>query len=158
MAASQPKKAAESIIPSMPMFTTPERSQKTPDNAPSVRGVATAMVVASMLVMMIIGADFVWPTRTTTPNRTTMIRKIKLKRFQSIGLLAAPAPRQYDAFALCFDSIDISDDGISRHEQKNQCLKHGDQIHWHLGQELHARGAIPHSCKKDRGQHHTQGM
>src|SRR6266508_4972105 len=119
MAASHPKKAAESIIPSMPMFTTPDRSQKTPDNAPSVRGVATAIVVANMLVTMIMGEDFVWPTRTTTPNRTTMIRKIKLKRFQSIGLLAAPATRQDNAFALCFDSIDISYDRIGRYEQQD---------------------------------------
>ena len=52
MEASQPKKAAVSIMPSMPMLTTPDRSQNTPESAPSVSGVATAMVVASMLVMM----------------------------------------------------------------------------------------------------------
>ena len=51
-AASQPKNAAASIMPSMPMLTTPERSQNTPESAPRVSGVATAMVVASMLVMI----------------------------------------------------------------------------------------------------------
>ena len=39
----------------MPILTTPARSQNTPDNAPKVKGVATAMVVASMLVMIVIG-------------------------------------------------------------------------------------------------------
>ena len=55
MQASQPKKAAPSIMPSMPMLTTPARSHHRPESAPSVRGVATAIVVASMLVMMTIG-------------------------------------------------------------------------------------------------------
>ncbi len=52
MAASQPKKAAKSIMPSMPMLTTPARSQNTPESAPNVSGVATAIVVASILVMI----------------------------------------------------------------------------------------------------------
>ncbi len=52
MAVSQPKKAAESIMPSMPILTTPARSQKTPESAPKVSGVATAIVVASILVMI----------------------------------------------------------------------------------------------------------
>ncbi len=52
MDASQPKKAPASIMPSMPMLTTPDRSQNTPESAPSVRGVATAMVVAIMLAMI----------------------------------------------------------------------------------------------------------
>src|SRR6185295_16307740 len=41
-----PANAPISIIPSMPMLTTPARSQATPLNAPSVIGVAKLRVVA----------------------------------------------------------------------------------------------------------------
>jgi hypothetical protein len=84
MAASQPKNAAESIMPSMPILTTPERSQNTPDSAPRVSGVATAMVVASMLVTIMMGDDFVCPIKTTVPKSTTIIKKMKPNLFQSI--------------------------------------------------------------------------
>ena len=86
MAASQPKKADESIIPSMPMFTTPARSQKTPDKAPRVSGVATAMVVASMLVTINSGRCCTCPMATTPPKRMTIMMAIKPKRFQSMRL------------------------------------------------------------------------
>ncbi|OLE77617.1 MAG: hypothetical protein AUG02_01445 [Chloroflexi bacterium 13_1_20CM_2_70_9] len=42
-----PKNAAMSMMPSMPMFTTPERSHTTPQSAPRASGVARARMIGS---------------------------------------------------------------------------------------------------------------
>ena len=44
---TQPTNAATSIVPSMPMFTTPDRSQTTPHMAASVRGAATRSMIGA---------------------------------------------------------------------------------------------------------------
>ena len=44
-ATNQPMNALDSIIPSMPMLTTPERSFSTPHRAPRVSGAASAMMI-----------------------------------------------------------------------------------------------------------------
>ena len=44
-----PTKAAVSIMPSMPMFTTPERSFMKPHSAPRAIGVAAATMVGAMI-------------------------------------------------------------------------------------------------------------
>ena len=41
-----PKKAPISIIPSSPMFTTPERSENIPPSAPKISGVAKRSIDA----------------------------------------------------------------------------------------------------------------
>src|SRR5688572_6919276 len=125
MAASQPKNAAVNIIPSMPILTTPARSQKTPESAPRVRGVATAMVVASMLVMIRMGRCCTLPTNTTAPKRRTMMNAMKLKRFQSmLNLLASPTAGQYNAFTLRFDAIDKAHDRIRGYKEQDERLDH----------------------------------
>ena len=44
----QPTKALASIMPSMPMFTTPERSFITPHSAPRASGVARARMIVAV--------------------------------------------------------------------------------------------------------------
>ena len=47
-AARNPTNAADSIIPSMPMFTMPDRSFMTPHSAPSAMGVARPSMIGAM--------------------------------------------------------------------------------------------------------------
>ena len=46
---TQPVKAAVSIVPSMPMLTTPDRSQTTPHRAPKAIGVAAARMIGALV-------------------------------------------------------------------------------------------------------------
>ena len=48
MPAYQPTNAAASIIPSIPMLTTPDRSHMTPHRAPSASGVAARRMIGAM--------------------------------------------------------------------------------------------------------------
>jgi hypothetical protein len=41
-------KAEASIVPSMPMLTTPDRSHSTPHSAPSASGVAERMMIGAI--------------------------------------------------------------------------------------------------------------
>ena len=50
-APQMPQKAPISIIPSRPMFTTPERSENIPPSAPKVRGVAKTSIEAIRLAV-----------------------------------------------------------------------------------------------------------
>ena len=106
-------------MPSMPMLTTPARSQNTPESAPSVNGVATAIVVASILVMINKGGCFTCPTITTKPKRTTTIKPMKVKRFQSIIFLASPAASEYHALAFGFDAVDVAYDRVRRNKEQD---------------------------------------
>src|SRR2546423_5940145 len=45
---TQPVNAAASIVPSMPMLTTPDRSHSTPHSAPSASGVADRMMIGAI--------------------------------------------------------------------------------------------------------------
>ncbi len=45
---AQPTKAAVSIVPSMPMLTTPERSHSTPHRAAKAMGTAARRVIGAM--------------------------------------------------------------------------------------------------------------
>ena len=45
---TQPTKARRSIVPSMPMFTTPERSHITPHRAPKAIGVADRRMIGEI--------------------------------------------------------------------------------------------------------------
>ena len=47
-AARKPAKAADSIMPSIPMFTTPERSFMIPHSAPKAIGVARPSTIGAM--------------------------------------------------------------------------------------------------------------
>jgi len=44
----QPVNALASIVPSIPMLTTPERSHRTPHNAPRASGVADRMMIGAI--------------------------------------------------------------------------------------------------------------
>ena len=46
---TQPVNAATSIVPSMPMFTTPDRSQTTPHRAPKAIGVAARRMIGALV-------------------------------------------------------------------------------------------------------------
>ncbi len=52
--AVQPTKAATSIVPSMPMFTTPERSHMTPHRAAKAMGVAARRMIGEIAGKMAI--------------------------------------------------------------------------------------------------------
>ena len=45
---TQPVNADASIVPSMPMLTTPERSHRTPHSAPRASGVADRMMIGAI--------------------------------------------------------------------------------------------------------------
>jgi hypothetical protein len=66
MAQNQPKNAEANIIPSIPIFTTPDLSQNTPQRAPRVNGVATEIVVAIIEARITIGGVVAFPINKTT--------------------------------------------------------------------------------------------
>jgi hypothetical protein len=72
-----PKNAPESIIPSRPMFTTPERSEKMPPIAAKVSGVAARRVAARRLVPKTASSASVCrPTAQSAPAVQTTDRPI----------------------------------------------------------------------------------
>ena len=72
-----PKNAPASIIPSRPMFTTPERSEKIPPIAAKVSGVAARRVAARRLVPKTASSASVFrPTAQRAPAVQTRARPI----------------------------------------------------------------------------------
>jgi len=80
-----PTMAPISIIPSMAMLTTPARSHKTPENAPSVMGTARRTALLSM------------PPRLRDCPSADQVRKLKTKNSETIPrmtFVARPNPRE----------------------------------------------------------------
>ncbi len=82
LATTAEAKAPESSIPSMAMFTTPERSQMMPDMAPKVIGTLRCRVSCRI------------PARFMLPPEPAQVRKLKAKPMMtSVSTMAQRAPK-----------------------------------------------------------------
>src|SRR4051812_18946736 len=117
--AANPANAAVSIMPSMAIFTTPERSQTTPESAPSTSGVLFMIATASSATTM--------SSMRRLPGPAPALRHGWLRR------RAAPSA----------DAVQAADQLVGGDQHQDDALHDRNDIDGDLTDELHPGRAGP---------------
>ena len=148
----QPANAHVSIIPSMPMLTTPERSLMTPHRAPSAIGAASAQddrrdrrhdvdQEADQLEDEPEDRDVETGTSISGPSaRLAAVRAGDRLELGDRRRLARPEPE------------DPAHDDVGGQEEQDDRLDHVDHLDRDAGLDLHQRGAGAHGAEQQRGE------
>src|SRR5918999_4531271 len=159
----QPTNAAVSIVPSMPMLTTPDRSHMTPQSAANAIGVAERMMLGAK----------VWTTsssqRASSKTMPTTGRSVRMLRSTASGAArghAAAAVRPGDRrLAGRHRGVELADappsaEEVRRRDQEEEDdrLEHVDQLGGDPPPHLHQRRPPLHGPEQQGGDDDPEGV